>query len=72
MYVDALGATGPYEKLLSSHFPLAGIDFTVTAKADSEFKIVGSRQKLRVTPGLRSDESVLESVYTQIKILQAS
>ena len=40
MYVDALGATGPYEKLLSSHFP--GIDFTVTAKADSKFKIVGA------------------------------
>jgi len=40
VYVDALGATGPYEKLLSSHFP--GIDFTVTAKADSKFKIVGA------------------------------
>lgn len=40
MYVDALGATGPYEKLLSSHFP--GINFTVTAKADSKFKIVGA------------------------------
>lgn len=40
MYVDALGTTGPYEKLLSSHFP--GIDFTVTAKADSKFKIVGA------------------------------
>lgn len=40
MYVDALGATGPYERLLSSHFP--GINFTVTAKADSKFKIVGA------------------------------
>lgn len=40
MYVDALGATGPYEKLLSSHFP--GISFTVTAKADSKYKIVGA------------------------------
>ena len=40
MYVDALGATGPYEQLLSSHFP--GINFTVTAKADSKFKIVGA------------------------------
>ena len=40
MYVDALGATGPYEKLLSSHFP--GIHFTVTAKADSKYKIVGA------------------------------
>ena len=40
MYVDALGATGPYEKLLSSHFP--GINFTVTAKADSKYKIVGA------------------------------
>ncbi|KAF8486069.1 ribonuclease H2 subunit A [Russula ochroleuca] len=40
VYVDALGATGPYEKLLSSHFP--GISFTVTAKADSKYKIVGA------------------------------
>ena len=40
MYVDALGATGPYEQLLSSHFP--GINFTVTAKADSKYKIVGA------------------------------
>ena len=40
MYVDALGATGPYEQLLSSHFP--GIHFTVTAKADSKYKIVGA------------------------------
>jgi len=40
VYVDALGATGPYEKLLSSHFP--GINFTVTAKADSKYKIVGA------------------------------
>jgi ribonuclease H2 subunit A len=40
VYVDALGATGPYERLLSSHFP--GINFTVTAKADSKFKIVGA------------------------------
>ncbi|KAI0001416.1 ribonuclease H2 subunit A [Russula compacta] len=40
VYVDALGATGPYEQLLSSHFP--GINFTVTAKADSKYKIVGA------------------------------
>ncbi|KAI9455999.1 ribonuclease H2 subunit A [Russula earlei] len=40
VYVDALGATGPYEKLLSSRFP--GINFTVTAKADSKYKIVGA------------------------------
>ncbi|KAI0058208.1 ribonuclease HII [Artomyces pyxidatus] len=40
VYVDALGATKPYEALLSSHFP--GINFTVTAKADSKFKIVGA------------------------------
>jgi ribonuclease H2 subunit A len=40
VYVDALGATGPYERLLSSHFP--GINFTVTAKADSKYKIVGA------------------------------
>lgn len=38
--MDALGATGPYEQLLSSHFP--GINFTVTAKADSKYKIVGA------------------------------
>jgi ribonuclease H2 subunit A len=40
VYVDALGATGPYERLLSSLFP--GIHFTVTAKADSKYKIVGA------------------------------
>ncbi|KAH9960851.1 ribonuclease H2 subunit A [Russula dissimulans] len=40
VYVDALGATGPYEQLLSSQFP--GINFTVTAKADSKYKIVGA------------------------------
>jgi ribonuclease H2 subunit A len=40
VYVDALGATGPYEQLLSSRFP--GINFTVTAKADSKYKIVGA------------------------------
>ncbi|KAI0303745.1 ribonuclease H2 subunit A [Multifurca ochricompacta] len=40
VYVDALGATKPYEQLLSSHFP--GINFTVTAKADSKYKIVGA------------------------------
>ena len=40
IYVDALGATGPYERYLSSQFP--GIQFTVTAKADSKFKIVGA------------------------------
>jgi ribonuclease H2 subunit A len=40
VYVDALGATKPYEQLLSSQFP--GIDFTVTAKADSKYKIVGA------------------------------
>ncbi|KAI0264412.1 ribonuclease H2 subunit A [Gloeopeniophorella convolvens] len=40
VYVDALGSTKPYEQLLSSLFP--GINFTVTAKADSKFKIVGA------------------------------
>jgi ribonuclease H2 subunit A len=40
VYVDALGATTPYEQLLSSQFP--GIHFTVTAKADSKYKIVGA------------------------------
>ncbi|KAI0049812.1 ribonuclease H2 subunit A [Auriscalpium vulgare] len=40
VFVDALGATGPYQQLLSSHFP--GINFTVTPKADSKFKIVGA------------------------------
>ena len=40
VYVDALGNTSTYEKYLSSLFP--GIDFTVTAKADSKFKIVGA------------------------------
>jgi ribonuclease H2 subunit A len=38
--VDALGATTPYEQLLSSQFP--GIHFTVTTKADSKYKIVGA------------------------------
>lgn len=40
MYVDALGNTTTYERYLSSLFP--GIDFTVTTKADSKFKIVGA------------------------------
>jgi ribonuclease H2 subunit A len=40
VYVDALGATKPYEQLLSSHF--LGVDFTVTTKADSKYKIVGA------------------------------
>ena len=40
VYVDALGTTKTYEAYLSSLFP--GITFTVTAKADSKFKIVGA------------------------------
>jgi len=35
-----LGTTTTYEKYLSSVFP--GINFTVTTKADSKFKIVGA------------------------------
>ena len=40
VYVDALGKTEPYQAYLSSLFP--DISFTVTAKADSKFKIVGA------------------------------
>ncbi|KAH9917844.1 ribonuclease H-like domain-containing protein [Fomitopsis serialis] len=40
VYVDALGPTKTYEAYLTSLFP--GISFTVTAKADSKFKIVGA------------------------------
>ncbi|EGN99265.1 hypothetical protein SERLA73DRAFT_160724 [Serpula lacrymans var. lacrymans S7.3] len=40
VYVDALGTTTTYEAYLSSVFP--GINFTVTTKADSKFKIVGA------------------------------
>ncbi|EJD06696.1 uncharacterized protein FOMMEDRAFT_165421 [Fomitiporia mediterranea MF3/22] len=40
VYVDALGNTTTYEKHLSNLFP--NISFTVTAKADSKFKIVGA------------------------------
>jgi ribonuclease H2 subunit A len=40
VYVDALGTTTTYETYLSNLFP--GIDFTVTNKADSKFKIVGA------------------------------
>ncbi|KAI9566795.1 ribonuclease H-like domain-containing protein [Boletus coccyginus] len=40
VYVDALGNTSSYEAYLSSVFP--GINFTVTTKADSKFKIVGA------------------------------
>ncbi|GLB40445.1 putative endonuclease that specifically degrades the RNA of RNA- DNA hybrids [Lyophyllum shimeji] len=39
-YVDALGPTTTYQAYLSSLFP--EIDFTVTNKADSKFKIVGA------------------------------
>ncbi|KAG6842299.1 hypothetical protein C0991_010587 [Blastosporella zonata] len=40
VYVDALGTTTTYQAYLSGLFP--GIDFTVTSKADSKFKIVGA------------------------------
>ncbi|KAL6307463.1 ribonuclease H2 subunit A [Sparassis latifolia] len=40
VFVDALGPTKQYEAYLTSQFP--GINFTVTAKADSKFKIVGA------------------------------
>ena len=40
VYVDALGPTKAWEENLSRQFP--GIGFTVTAKADSKFKIVGA------------------------------
>jgi ribonuclease H2 subunit A len=40
VYVDALGPTKQYEQFLSSQFP--GINFTVAAKADSKYTIVGA------------------------------
>ncbi|OBZ72190.1 Ribonuclease H2 subunit A [Grifola frondosa] len=40
VYVDALGPTTAYQAYLSSLFP--DINFTVTAKADQKFKIVGA------------------------------
>jgi ribonuclease H2 subunit A len=40
VYVDALGNTEKYEAYLSSLFPR--VDFTVTQKADSKFKIVSA------------------------------
>lgn len=40
VYVDALGTTTTYERYLSDLFP--GIKFTVCAKADSKYKIVGA------------------------------
>ena len=40
VYVDALGPTKAWEANLSREFP--GVNFTVTAKADSKFKIVGA------------------------------
>ncbi|EKM58306.1 uncharacterized protein PHACADRAFT_182662 [Phanerochaete carnosa HHB-10118-sp] len=40
VYVDALGPPQAWEKALSTMFP--GISFTVTAKADSKFKIVSA------------------------------
>jgi ribonuclease H2 subunit A len=40
VYVDTLGATKPYEQLLSSNYP--SIDFMVTTKADSKYKTVGA------------------------------
>lgn len=40
VFVDALGPTKAWEENLSRQFP--GINFTVTAKADSKFKIVGA------------------------------
>ncbi|KZV90549.1 ribonuclease H-like protein [Exidia glandulosa HHB12029] len=40
VFVDALGATGPYQQYLSSVFP--GITFDVRPKADSIFKVVSA------------------------------
>ncbi|KAI0030133.1 ribonuclease HII [Vararia minispora EC-137] len=40
VFVDALGPTKPYQTYLTSQFP--GINFTVAAKADDKFKIVGA------------------------------
>jgi len=40
VYVDALGPIKAYEEYLTAQFP--GIAFTVAAKADSKFKIVGA------------------------------
>lgn len=40
VYVDALGPTNAWERHLSSLFP--NVSFTVTAKADSKYKIVGA------------------------------
>ena len=40
VFVDALGPPKAWEETLSRTFP--GISFTVTAKADSKFKIVGA------------------------------
>ncbi|KAG6813920.1 hypothetical protein H0H92_005769 [Tricholoma furcatifolium] len=40
VYVDALGTIDTYQAYLSGLFP--GIDFTVSKKADSKFKIVGA------------------------------
>ena len=40
VFVDALGPTKQYEQFLTSQFP--GINFTVAAKADSKYTIVGA------------------------------
>ncbi|KAH9903028.1 ribonuclease H2 subunit A [Cubamyces lactineus] len=62
VYVDALGKTGPYEQYLSSLFP--DISFTVTAKADQKFKIVGAASvAAKVTRDAWIEGWVYEELY---------
>lgn len=63
MYVDALGPTKAWEENLSRQFP--GINFTVTAKADSKFKIVGAASvAAKVTRDAWIEGWVFEESYT--------
>lgn len=68
VYVDALGNTTTYEAYLSRQFP--GINFTVTNKADSKFKIVGAASvAAKVTRDVCIEEWVFEEdIYNANKL----
>lgn len=64
MYVDALGPSKTWEATLSARFP--GINFTVTPKADSKFKIVGAASvAAKVTRDAWIDGWVFEETHHQ-------